>query len=122
MKAEPVDYVCPNHRCDGHGWVQVRPDYADDRMPVVPQDVLDRLTDQDRERFERNLAAIRAALESSVYPCQVCEPELFMRWVHGHLDSDHDRGSCDDCNPKATRRATVTHAAPPEPKERKDLA
>lgn len=47
-----------------------------------------------------------AALLNSVYPCRVCKPAAFFRWVGGHFASDHDVANCPDCTVPGQRRRT----------------
>jgi len=78
-------------RCDD-GWIWVGDTYADKQVSEieVPDDHPDReqlLGERDRKR--------RAAL-ASVYPCRVCEPVSFLRWVRGHYKANHDCEACGD--------------------------
>jgi hypothetical protein len=55
------------------------------------------------------------------YPCRVCRPAQFFRWVGGHYNRDHDRASCPECRTpgstssarKRERRPEPEHVPPP---------
>ena len=99
--------VCPNPRCD-HGWVTVQSDYADKHLPTVAADDWHRMTDEARAEYVARMDALRESLNSSVYPCSVCRPAQFHRWLGGHFASGHDTESCDECTTPRHRRGATT--------------
>lgn len=108
-------------RCDGTGWVQVLPSYADRKCaPLLAARAL--VPEAELEAFDRALASALATHANSVYPCRACRPRLFYRWAGGHLHPEHNREACDECSgPTRTRRRALPPATPdPEP-TRKDL-
>lgn len=104
---------CDIERCD-HGWVTVLPSYADRHAPQQPSaDVWDRMSAKERETWETNTAAAWLALSETVYPCRMCQPDAFYRWVQGHWSSDHDRDRCEICQEEAGSKPAMQHAATP---------
>lgn len=105
--------------CDAceFGWRSVQMPYCEKMFPVADDDD-DEAIERARER--------RAAAMNTVYPCKVCQPNLFFRWVGGHLDKEHDRGACEECSSIGHRRRGARHVSAPvnagytEP-ERKDV-
>lgn len=97
---------CTNRRCDGHGWVNVLPSYADQRAPVPPPaEEWEKLTDDERAEWQAIHDSAWEALAQSVYPCKECRPDAFYLWAQGHYASDHDRGECEICTPAPVRRS-----------------
>lgn len=92
---------CSNKRCDGHGWVTVKPEYADRHLPRPTEDVWEQMTAEQRNRLDESHEVQRRSLEEAVYPCQVCNETGFWQWRGGHWRSDHNRSTCRDCNPRA---------------------
>lgn len=102
-------------RCEGTGWVQVQPAYAEQHLApdlFTPEQELDEAAAElARQRAERE----RAALASSVYPCRVHNARLFYRWAGGHLDPEHDRDHCPECTTATPRRGSRRrNYSPPE--------
>lgn len=85
-------------RCGGAGWVQVTASYAERLFPMPAQATLD---DADQaaawaaiaESVERR----RSAALDSWYPCKDCNGATFYRWAGRHLDSNHSRAGCAEC-------------------------
>jgi len=97
--ADPTDPLLngPCGRCDGHGWVQVQPQYAVDLFPDPTAERLALLNDEQQAAAWEHVRVMRAAAAESVYPCKACRPTLFFRWAGGHLGSGHDAASCTEC-------------------------
>lgn len=112
--ADPLDddYQPPaSHECD-HGWKQVKPPYAEHIA----------LTKGEPDSEAYRLAY--ASLIQSYYPCSICRPNQFFRWVKGHYSKDHDTGTCPDCVALRKGRAAGDEARrlqAPDLPERKDL-
>lgn len=84
---------CP---CDGTGWRPVTAKYAEGEARLK----------HDPEKDPRSYEAARASLLNTVYPCKEHNRDMFWRWANGHLDVNHDRASCPECQPiKATGRS-----------------
>jgi hypothetical protein len=106
---EPEDYARgpgqrPAHRCD-RGWVQVTAAYIDKQYPrpdPPDTDDLEVLDLYDKQCVDIDLR--RKAAANTVYPCRVCRPADFFRWLNGHTASDHDKDTCTECS-GITRRA-----------------
>lgn len=77
---EGDDELGPCTRCD-HGWVTVGQGYVHEqaRLPDPSAHVL--VPDEHHEEW---LKQRTAALADTVYPCKVCRPGAFMRWVKGY--------------------------------------
>ncbi len=121
----PRDYNPPGEdcsHCGNIGWVFVADAYAE-RMHPVPTAVQAKYLDTDLQLLAARVGAARAAAADSVYPCKRCNTDLFYRWAGGHLDSKHDRGSCDECCDLAGRRPRRRPAPAPDAvgTDRKDL-
>lgn len=80
---------CENDRCVS-GFVEVIRTPFDETIP-----------DPDGSKRLAHIAE-----QNTVYPCKVCQPQMFFRWMRGHLDSDHDRRNCSECGeiPGTSRR------------------
>lgn len=80
---DPLADVQPGAcRCDGTGWVQVRPEYAE-RVATRSDGT------RDEQRYQSALL--------TVYPCKVHRPAQFFRWLEGHYGPDHDPHDCEPC-------------------------
>lgn len=90
----------PCTKCE-HGWVHVRPAYAEHQVPMPDTDGLDAET---VAAVEREVARMRAAAADSYYPCRNCRPAQFFRWVGGHWEKDHDPGGCSECTATMGKR------------------
>lgn len=113
--ADPEFDPPPPCRCDGTGWVSVKPTYAEHMYPDPPPEVLAQLPIDQADQLHVEVATRRAAALNTVYPCRVHKADLFCRWAGHHFDKDHDANACAEClearNGPAVRRrshATVT--------------
>ena len=110
--------TCSNDRCEG-GWVHVLPSYVDAHSPTRPADPGPDCTPEVRAAFDALMVdydATRAALAESVYPCKVCRPRSFHRWVQGHYAAGHDPSGCAQCVEARRGRLTleeIIDSAPP---------
>lgn len=87
--------------CDGFGYIVMGADhsarrgreYARDRGVQDP-DVVDTIGEQYRRRY------------TFLRPCRDCNGRLFIRWLGGHLEPEHDRAHCTDetCRETAPKR------------------
>ncbi len=109
--------------CEG-GWVKVADDYGQKIHPGPSAETLEGMAEKDRERLLRLTESIQATISNSVYPCRHCNEAAFWRWRGGHLESAHNRGTCDVCTPSRPRgRSPVMDPGPSEPERaRADLA
>jgi hypothetical protein len=98
---EGDDELGPCTRCD-HGWVSVGAGYVTDHAKL-PDHVV--VSEADREVV---LRAREVALGESVYPCRVCRPRQFFRWVKGCGEPGHDAENCDLCRREAERSSKAT--------------
>lgn len=103
---------CENPRCE-HGWIKSADDYGEKVYPGPTAEQLGRLSDEDRVALEIHTSAIQQALSDSMYPCKICRPAQFWRWQGGHWRSNHDRSSCDECNPKGAKTRSAVMDPPP---------
>lgn len=100
MSATP----CTNQRCE-FGWVQVLASYVDRH---APEPELPELAGPEYDEIRLRLVAEwkqrQASLRETWYPCKECNHRLFMRWAGGHLQPDHDRDECEQCQTPSSRR------------------
>lgn len=78
--AEGDDELGPCTRCD-HGWVTVREGYVHEQARLPDPDARVQVPDEGHEAWLKQRAS---ALAETVYPCRVCRPAAFMRWVKGY--------------------------------------
>lgn len=72
------------HDCD-NGWVWVGRKYAEhiaNGMALGPG---------------VSYESVVAGLLNTVYPCRLCQPDLFYRWARKHFAKEHDVATCPDC-------------------------
>ena len=79
----------PAHVCEG-GWRDVTDLYAEHLAGGDPTKV--------------------AGLRNSVYPCKVCRPATFFRWVQGHYQPGHEPEACDVCKAELGIKGKRAHA------------
>jgi hypothetical protein len=105
------------------GWRMATENYVLTQAPDLPDDLLAALDPEQQAVTLDRLRIQRAALATSVYPCKACNSETFYRWLGGHLASDHDTASCDECRARLPRRRGQPRpaATPPAEPVRKDL-
>lgn len=96
MESLDDETLGPCVKCD-HGWMSVGGGYVTDHAKL-PDHVI--VSDEDRVTI---LRARSVALAESVYPCRVCRPRQFFRWVKGCGTVGHDVESCDLCQREAER-------------------
>lgn len=89
--------LCTCGKCHGVGWAWVGRSYPLEQVPDPTADLLAQIPAEAHPRVRFHVALSRAAAAASVYPCRVCNERLFYRWRGGHLDSDHERGHCPEC-------------------------
>lgn len=86
--------------CDGSKWMLTKPAYAErlakekaEERGITDPDLIEEL-------------ARRMRRYSFAYPCRACNTAMFLRWLGGHLDAEHDQRDCDDegCQKQASRR------------------
>lgn len=90
------EFATQEHACLG-GWVLVPESYAVLLHPMPPEPP-EYAGDDERAGWAKQVTDVtlrRAASASSVYPCQVCAPDLFVRWADGHYAAGHRCG--DSC-------------------------
>lgn len=114
-------------KCD-NGWVTVRPSYA---ANLVPEPELPEAEgpewDEIRAEMVADFERRRREAETHVYPCRICKPTLFFRWVERHYEPGHDAEGCADCielrkgRRRSTSRTLADPTPPPDLPERKDL-
>lgn len=101
-------------RCGGAEWVFITEAHADGMFPNPPQPTLENADDMRLWALLCDaLEHRRRAARNTVYPCKDCNPVVFYRWAGRHLDSNHLRAGCSECELAAERtrghrRATVT--------------
>lgn len=88
---------CPAGKCHGTRYVEVQPGYAEQEYPEPDADTLAAMSQEQRDLALWQLHLLRTAAANTVYPCSVCAPTQFYRWVGKHFTPDHDRGACDEC-------------------------
>ena len=113
-------------RCD-FGWRWVQPEYAERVVPMPDLPVLDdRSSVAEIEHVEKVTSDVvigRAGVTNSVYPCKVCQSDLFFRWAARHLDSKHNVGACSECMDLRKHRRSFERRGPKpiEATPRRDL-
>lgn len=87
--------------CDGSGFVLTKPAYRE----RLAKEMAASRNITDPETIAGLVAAMHARYEF-VYPCRACNSRLFLRWVGGHTEVDHDVKHCSDegCQQLASRR------------------
>ncbi len=102
--------LCTCGKCHGVGWVWVGPRYPVEQVPDPAESLLAQIPAEAHAMHARQVDLQRRAAALSVYPCRACNSALFYRWREGHLASDHDRGSCPECQGQgvAPRRRRVS--------------
>lgn len=90
---------CGSPTCEA-GWRRVTEQYVDRYAPPWPDPPPLGSTPEVDAAYEREvqrIAALRAGIANSWYPCRECKPRLFFRWVGGHWNSDHVAEACPQC-------------------------
>lgn len=107
-------------KCD-HGWCSVSETFVEKSYPMPEPDGM---TEAEHTEAVRQCQLKRSSARDTVYPCKTCQPALFFRWVGGHLEKDHERGSCDECSDRSPTRRRGRRRAPetePDPEPPGDL-
>lgn len=107
-------------RCSGAGWRPVEDGYAERAVPDLTMAEIGHLDGPATEAVERDHARRRRLAAQMVYPCNLCNANLYDRWIDGHLDPDHRHEGCSVCEAvdestgkrRRSRKAAVSVSAP----------
>lgn len=87
----------PNcERCEGIGWVMVQPGYGEEHIPMPPELLTLDPTSNRAINLRATWEEAKLNADEGHYPCPECRRVVFIRWRGGHMDSDHNRATCDD--------------------------
>lgn len=89
--------LCNCGKCHGVGWAWVGRSYPLEQVPDPTAELLAQIPAEAHARVVQQVELQRRAAAASVYPCRACNSALFYRWRGGHLDSEHDRAHCAEC-------------------------
>lgn len=106
-------------KCMGARWLQVTPHYAERRYPW-PERPPDGASPALLAAYEDLVAWTserRAAASNSWFPCRVCNPVAFFRWVGHHWDIDHDTAGCSECDEIPGRRHHKRRSGKPDTRD-----